>query len=189
MQVSTHPTPAGSDPNPAGTEPPAGTGLPAEPGANPTESSQLAKDLYALVVYLHKNCTADLFEAMGALDVTMSQIKLMQKLEHLDGELTLKHAAEMLHLSLPAVSRAVDDLVRRELVQRHEDVADRRMKRIGLTETGRALIRKLNGARLSGLEQFTLTLKDDERQALVGALSQLLQRPDMAVCRPEGLTS
>jgi DNA-binding MarR family transcriptional regulator len=149
-------------------------------------SARLAADLYALVVYLHKNCTADLFEALGALDVTMSQTKLLQKLEHADGELTLKQAAEMLLLSLPAVSRAVDDLVRRGMVERHEDVEDRRMKRIRLTETGRALIGKLNGARLQGLEEFTTTLQADERDALVGALEQLLKRPDVAVCRPEG---
>jgi DNA-binding MarR family transcriptional regulator len=158
------------------------TGAPAEDA----ESSRLAADLYALVVYLHKNCTADLFEALGALDVTMSQTKLLQKLEHADGELTLKQAAEMLRLSLPAVSRAVDDLVRRGMVERHEDVEDRRMKRIELTDTGRAIISKLNGARLQGLEEFTQTLNDDERRALVGALTELLQRPDMAVCRPEG---
>jgi DNA-binding MarR family transcriptional regulator len=152
-------------------------------------ASDLAADLYAFVVYLHKHCTADLFEAVGALDVTMSQIKLLQKLEHIEGELTLKQAAEMLHLSLPAVSRAVEDLVRRQMVERHEDVEDRRMKRIQLTDTGRAIIRKLNAARLSGLEQFTLTLQDDERRALLGALSQLLQRPELAVCRPEGSTA
>ena len=154
-------------------------------GVDP-ESTRLAADLYALVVYLHKNCTADLFEALGALDVTMSQTKLLQKLEHADAELTLKQAAEMLRLSLPAVSRAVDDLVRRGMVERHEDVEDRRMKRIQLTDTGREIISKLNGARLLGLEQFTQTLNEDERQALVRALSVLLQRPDMAVCRPEG---
>ena len=160
----------------------AATSAPADPA--------LAADLYAFVVYLHKNATADLFEALGALDVTMSQTKLLQKLEHADGELTLKQAAEMLLLSLPAVSRAVDDLVRRGMVERHEDVADRRMKRIRLTEAGRAIIAKLNGARLQGLEEFTTTLQDDERDALVGALERLLKRPDMAACRPEGrLTS
>lgn len=149
-------------------------------------AGRLAGDLYALVLYLNKNCTADLFEAMDALDVTMSQIKLMQKLEHIEGELTLKQGAEALRLSLPAVSRAVDDLVRRGMVERHEDVADRRMKRIHLTDTGRSIIQRLNAARLSGLEQFAETLTDEERQALVGALSRLLRRPDMAACHPEG---
>jgi DNA-binding MarR family transcriptional regulator len=60
------------------------------------------------------------------------------------------------------------------------------MKRVRLTEAGRSVIRQLNAARLNGLEQFTQDLNDDERQMLAGALQQLLQRPDIAVCRPEG---
>jgi hypothetical protein len=49
------------------------------------------------------------------------------------------------------------------------------------------VIRKLNSARLNGLEQFTQTLNDDERRALGDALQVLLRRPDVAVCRPEGI--
>jgi DNA-binding MarR family transcriptional regulator len=148
--------------------------------------AELAPDLYALIVYLHKTCNADLFAAMGTLDLTLTQIKLLHQLEQTAGEPTLKAAAERVPLSLAAASRAVDDLVRRGMVLRHEDAEDRRMKRIGLTDEGRSVIRRLNAARLNGLEQFATTLTDDERQALAGALAQLLQRADIAVCRPEG---
>jgi DNA-binding MarR family transcriptional regulator len=147
----------------------------------------IATDLYALVVFLHKACNSDLFEAMGLLELTMTQIKLLHQLEDATRELTLKEAAELVPLSLPAASRTVDDLVRRGMVKRHEDVEDRRMKRISLTEAGRSVIRKVNAARLSGLEQFTETLNDDERRLLAGALSKLLLRDDVAVCRPEGI--
>ena len=44
------------------------------------------------------------------------------------------------------------------------------MKRVSLTDEGRAVIRRLNAARLNGLEQFTETLNDDERRLLAGAL-------------------
>ncbi len=124
---------------------------------------------------------------MGLLELGMTQIKLLHQLEDATRELTLKEAAELVHLSLPAASRTVDDLVRRGMVTRHEDEEDRRMKRVSLTDRGRAVIRELNAARLSGLEQFTHTLTDDERRALAGALAQLLRRPDVAVCRPEGI--
>jgi DNA-binding MarR family transcriptional regulator len=146
----------------------------------------MAPDLYALIVYLHKTGNPDLFAAMGTLDLTLTQIKLLHQLEQTAGEATLKEAAERVPLSLAAASRAVDDLVRRGMVLRHEDAEDRRMKRIGLTDEGRSVIRRLNAARLNGLEQFATTLTDDERHALAGALAQLLQRADIAVCRPEG---
>ncbi|MDQ6836222.1 MAG: MarR family transcriptional regulator [Actinomycetota bacterium] len=149
-------------------------------------AGQLAPDLFALVVFLHKTCNADLFEAMGVLELTITQIKLLHQLEGSGHELTLKEAAERIPLSLPAASRTVEDLVRRGLIQRHEDAEDRRMKRVALTAAGSSVIRRLNAARLSGLEQFTLTLTDDERRALAGALAQLLRRPEIAVCRPEG---
>jgi DNA-binding MarR family transcriptional regulator len=155
----------------------------------PAAASDLAGDLYAVVVYLHKNCNADLFEAVGALELTLTQIKLLHHLEDQDRELTLKEGAQLVHVSLPAASRMVDDLVRRGFVERHEDVEDRRMKRVRLTDDGRSAIRRLNAARLTGLEQFLQTLTDGERQPLARALSQLLEREEVAACRPEGLQS
>ncbi len=145
----------------------------------------LARDLYALMVFMNKNCNADLFEAVGALELTLTQIKLLHHLEAAGHELTLKEGAELVHVSLPAASRAVDDLVRRGYVERHEDSADRRMKRVSLTEPGSAVIRRLNAARLSGLEQFTETLAESERRILGQALTKLLAHQEIAACRPE----
>jgi DNA-binding MarR family transcriptional regulator len=159
------------------------TAEPAESGI--VEARGLANDLYALVVYLHKNCNSDLFEAVGALELTLTQIKLLHHLDDATRELTLKEAAELVHVSLPAASRLVDDLVRRGFVERNEDAEDRRMKRVRLTAAGGAVIRRLNAARLIGLEQFTKSLSDIERDRLSQALSTLLERADLANCRPD----
>ncbi len=156
--------------------------------AAPSQDTLLAGDLYALIVFVHKHCNADLFEALGALELTLSQVKLLHHLEDQPRELTLKEAAELIHVSLPAASRMVDDLVRRGFALRREDEEDRRMKRVCLTEGGRTVIRRLNAARLSGLEQFTKTLTTPERRSLAAALSRLLEREDVAACRPEALT-
>jgi len=146
-----------------------------------TPDKDLAGDLYALIVFVHKHCNADLFEALGALELTLSQVKLLHHLEDQPRELTLKEAAELVRVSLPAASRMVDDLVRRGFAQR--------MKRVCLTDGGRTVIRRLNAARLSGLEQFTQTLTTAERRSLASALAKLLERDDVAACRPEGLAS
>jgi DNA-binding MarR family transcriptional regulator len=151
--------------------------------------TELASDLYALVVFLHKNCNSDLFEAVGALDLTLTQIKLLHHLEDAEHERTLKELAELVLVSLPAASRTVDDLVRRGFVERHEDVEDRRMKRVSLTDNGRSVIRRLNAARLNGLEKFTQTLTDAERRKLSAALAKLLERDEVSACRPEGLST
>jgi DNA-binding MarR family transcriptional regulator len=150
-----------------------------------TASASIANELYALVVHTHKNCNADLFEAVGALELTLTQIKLLHHLDDTTAPLSLKHAAELVHVSLPAASRTVDDLVRRGFATRTEDAEDRRMKRVAITADGRSIIGRLNAARLTGLQQFIENLTDTERQALQGALRLLLERPEIDACRLE----
>jgi DNA-binding MarR family transcriptional regulator len=147
-------------------------------------TSDLALDLCALLTHLQKSCQSDVLEAVGALDLSLTQIKLLHHLEAADRELGLGEAAELVRVSLPAASRLVDDLVRRGLVERRENAADRRMKRVTLTEEGRAIIRRIGAARLSGLEQFVEGLTDSERRALGRALEKLMERPDVAAWRP-----
>jgi DNA-binding MarR family transcriptional regulator len=153
--------------------------------AAPTPDTVLATDLYALVVYLHKNCNSDLFEAIGALELSLTQIKLLHHLDAHPREITLKEAAETVHVSLPAASRMVDDLVRRGFAQRREDEDDRRMKRVCISDGGRTVIRRVNAARFNRLHDFTKTLTNQERRSLASALSHLTQRHDIATCRPE----
>jgi DNA-binding MarR family transcriptional regulator len=152
----------------------------------PTQTTDaLAADLYALVIHIHKDCNSDLFEAVGALDLTLTQIKLLHFLEEAEEPLTLKEAAGLVKVSLPAASRLVEDLVRRGFVERQEDLEDRRMKRVSPTEDGRAVTRRLNAARLSGLQQFVGNLSGSERELLQTAVGKLLERPEIAACRPE----
>ena len=150
------------------------------------DTQSIAGDLYAVVVYVHKHCNADFFEAVGALDLSFSQIKLLHHLEDAERDLSLKALAEKVPMSLPAASRAIDDLVRRGFVTRWEDSADRRMKRVALTDHGRSVGMQLNAARLNGLKNFAATLDPQEADALATALSMLLARPDVAACRPTG---
>lgn len=138
------------------------------------------------MLFLNKSCTPDLLVAVGESELTLTQIKLLHYLEVADRELTLKEVSEFASVSLPAASRTVDDLVRRGLVARQEDASDRRMKRVSLTETGRAVILRLSAARLRQLEEFSRSLSGPEREALSGALNELLARASIAACRPTG---
>ena len=74
---------------------------------------------------------------------------------------------------------AVDVLVRLGLVARHEDVVDRRIKRIVLTAAGRDRIVRLNAARRDTLRQFIATLSEAEREQVTAALAPILARPDV----------
>jgi len=59
------------------------------------------------------------------------------------------------------------------------------MLRVRLTEDGSAVIRRLNAARFRRLMQFVETLSAGEHDQLAAALSGLMQRQDLANCRPE----
>jgi DNA-binding MarR family transcriptional regulator len=150
------------------------------------QAVEIAGGLYAVISHLHKNCTPGLFEAVGMLDLTLTQIKLLHHLDDAPDALTLTAAAEAVLVSMPAASRTVDDLVRRGYVERQEDRDDRRMKRIRITADGRAVVRRLNAARVNGLEQFAATLTPSERLVVSEAITALLERPEIAACLLEG---
>jgi DNA-binding MarR family transcriptional regulator len=92
---------------------------------------------------------------------------------------TVKDVAERLGISLASASRAVDDLVKRDLATRVEDAEDRRVRRVSLTADGQGVADELFASRLVGLETFVASLSSTERRKLEAALEVLLQRDDV----------
>ena len=132
-----------------------------------------------------RSANAGIFEQIGELDVSFTQLKALSVLESDGEERSVKALAEALGVSLPAMSRAVDGLFERGFVGREEDAADRRMKRVGLTDAGRAVPQALNDARLSALQELMSSLVDEEADALANALGLILERRyDIAAYRP-----
>jgi DNA-binding MarR family transcriptional regulator len=96
-----------------------------------------------------------------------------------DPPATVKMVAEHLGISLASASRAVDDLVKRDLATRVEDPDDRRVRRVSLTADGQGVADELFASRLVGLEKFVASLSATERRKLEAALEVLLQRDDV----------
>jgi DNA-binding MarR family transcriptional regulator len=141
-----------------------------------TTSPELAAELLALWHHLMKGQSRTMFALLDELDLSMSHIKALQMLADCGCELSVKEVSGQLGLSLPGASRAVDALLRRGYLERREDEHDRRMKRIGITEAGREVARRIVGARLEGLEQFTDSLTPEQRSRLMAALADLPHR-------------
>jgi DNA-binding MarR family transcriptional regulator len=153
----------------------------------PTQADRdvLTRDMYALASYFMRTANVRTFKTIGELELPFTQLKLLCVLEA-DGEgRSVKALAESMGVSLAAMSRAVDGLFERGMVKREEDPADRRMKRVRLTESGRTVPLALNEARLSTLQELMSSLDDDEAQALEQALAMILERrEEIAAYRP-----
>jgi DNA-binding MarR family transcriptional regulator len=153
--------------------------------AGATDREALSRDMAALANYLLRTANMGTFNAIAELDLSFTQIKALCALEADGEERSVKALAESLGVSLPAMSRAVDGLFERGFVLREEDTADRRMKRVGLTEAGHSVPRALNEARLSALQELMSSLVDKEADALAHALGLILERrEDIAAYRP-----
>ena len=114
----------------------------------------------------------DAYEIFEQLDLTLTQVKTLTALSA--AELTVKDLAELLGLSLPGASRAVDALVARGLLGRREDTSDRRMKRLRCTDAGLSALQRLTEARLAGIAAFAATLPAEQCRRLSGALGPIL---------------
>jgi len=141
--------------------------------------------MYALASYLMRTANVGTFNTIAELDLSFTQLKALCALETDGEERSVKALAESMGVSLPAMSRAVDGLLERGFVEREEDPADRRMKRIWLTEAGRTVPLALNEARLSTLLELINSLDDEAATALERALTLILERrAEIAAYRP-----
>src|SRR4051794_41867721 len=90
-----------------------------------TGPSRLARELAAVVTYIHRRCAGDMLEIVGSLELSISQVKALHLLD-LVGPRTLGELAGQIHLSPAATGRAIEDMQRMGLVERTEDAVDRR---------------------------------------------------------------
>jgi DNA-binding MarR family transcriptional regulator len=143
----------------------------------------LAEDLLALMTYIHRASGNGFYALVEELDVSFTQVKALHALDHPESVVSVKELADRLGLSFPAASRTVEGLLQRGYLERREDPNDRRVRRVRLTPSGTGLVLQLNRERAAGLREFAASLSERERRRLSGALTSLLEREEIAVCR------
>jgi DNA-binding MarR family transcriptional regulator len=139
-------------------------------------ASELASSLATVLTHVLTSTGRDFFQAVDELGLSLTQIKSLRALMDAEEPLSIKALGDELGLSLPAISRAVDGLVRREFVTRAEDPTDRRSKRLAMTAKGRRTHDKLYALRVAGLREFVKDLDPDEREALAAGLAPIVRR-------------
>jgi DNA-binding MarR family transcriptional regulator len=136
-------------------------------------AKRLAGELLSLFHNVMKGGNEQLYALFEELDLTITQLKTLHALDACVSEVSVKELAERLNMSLPGASRTVELLLRRGWLERREDEQDRRMKRVRITDAGRDVVRRIDGARLQGLEAFAATLAPEQRTRLSDALAGL----------------
>jgi DNA-binding MarR family transcriptional regulator len=147
--------------------------------------SALTRDMYALASYLMRTSNVGAFNMIAELELSFTQIKALCAMDVDGDDPSVKALADSMKVSLPAMSRAIDGLYERGFVDRQEDPVDRRMKRLRLTDSGREITSSLNETRLASMQEFLVSLSDEEARALTQALELILAgRRDIAAFRP-----
>lgn len=139
------------------------------------DTHQVAEQLLALWTHCLKDASR-LYALLEDLRIGMTDMKLLHHLSHAPGEPTVKELAELMGLSLPGASRAADALLRRGWVTRTEDEHDRRMKRLAITPEGTEILRRVEEARMAGLEQVIAGLPQADLARLSRAVVPILEK-------------
>jgi DNA-binding MarR family transcriptional regulator len=87
-----------------------------------------------------------------------------------DSAPTVKELAALIGRSVSWTSRLVDSLVRRGLVERHEDETDRRMRRVRQSKKGAALLRRSLEVRIDMQLALWDHFTEEEREVVLHSL-------------------
>lgn len=142
----------------------------------PVSTADIARELSTLFSrVLH---AGDLLRALDEVELSIGQFKTLAMLSDSHEEMSVKEVAEVMGLSLPAASRAVDGLVQRDYVERREDELDRRVKRVRIAPAGAVVIERIGAVRIEVLTRWLETLPERDRERLHKALAPILEREE-----------
>jgi DNA-binding MarR family transcriptional regulator len=114
-----------------------------------------------------KTALAEVAESHGLTSMQLAALRAIS-----EGYASMGKVAQVMHCDNSNVTGIVDRLVSMELVNRQEDVRDRRVKTLALTPKGQSLVTEVTG--LLPTRLGCSRLLDDERVCLHAALNRLI---------------
>ncbi len=114
----------------------------------------------------------DFADALGDLDVTPGLFGVLVIIEA-NPDLKQSELARATHLDRSTVVSVIDNLERRQLVERRAALNDRRSNALRLTADGSALLRKLKRRVAEHEKRLVGNLDENERQTLVSLLQKI----------------
>ena len=109
-----------------------------------------------------------------ACGLSMPQFGILMNLTH-KNTCGVSDISERMQISPAAASQLVDKLVQGELLERTEDPADRRVRKLVLSEKGRALINEGNAARFEWVEELIEYISPEDYEKVADGLDALIR--------------
>jgi DNA-binding MarR family transcriptional regulator len=138
------------------------------------EKEQLIADIMGAQERLQHLFAYDRSDPLFTSHLTLSQLRIIMLLAR-HGSVSGGELARMLGVSLATMSGMVDRLVVQDLVTRTEDQHDRRIRRIGLTKAGAALIGGIFNAGQEKMRALLSRLSAEELELVTQATLLLVK--------------
>lgn len=122
-------------------------------------------------------------------ELTFSQARVIMALGKLPEPTPINELANRINLSVASAGRNVEQLVQTGIVDRVEDDADRRIKRVSLSAKGRDLISDLMASKRSQALAVLNQLEPDDRVRLLAAFTPVIARFGATECFSEEITA
>ena len=87
---------------------------------------------------------------------------------------SMKDVADMLRIASPSATVIVDRLVENGELVRIEDKEDRRVVRIGITESGKKILKTGMKDSIAGMDKLLAVLDEKERSALDNLITKII---------------
>ena len=137
-----------------------------------SSSEQFSEVLHEWVRVFMRRTGQEFKNFMADSGLSFSQVNALMRL-HFTGLADISDIGEQMGITNAAASQLVERLFRMGLLERTEDLNDRRIKRLTLTPAGHALAEKLVDTRRKWMEKFTNSLTSIQRDAMSEALQML----------------
>jgi DNA-binding MarR family transcriptional regulator len=146
----------------------------------PPSESDLEVDIEPLMA-ASRTINAVIVRSLAAVDasLTVPQLRVLVILTGNDGA-SLSEVANDLGVNPSNASRTCDQLVRRGLVTRRAHPEDRRRVALGLSASGRRLLKRVMDRRRRLLEKIVAAMPSREQRALIAAMESFNVATDTA---------
>ncbi len=139
----------------------------------PALEDALVTALETVLPHYHRVMRRALALVEGEERLLFSQLRCLQMLAHGQGPAYAAQLARALLVTPPTMTRTLDTLVERGLVERQPDAANRRQVALAITPEGRTLVDRYEAVISTHLHRLLAPLPPDRQERLLLALQDL----------------